>query len=159
MKTCFEKKISETFSRDRFLDFQISRGPNRKFHFVILHFAVYFIFRHFTGHLPTENGLPPYSTSSTAPSVPVSNATSSNNIVQNSTSEHHNVNRLSTSPSLSVNSGPSPIPTNAIPPHLEPTSTVTPLKNVSQNQDSLEKVALDASHIESSRRKYWKDFY
>lgn len=107
----------------------------------------------FTGHLPAENGLPPYSISSTTPSVPVSSATSSSNNTQNSTSDQH-VCRLSSSPSLSVNSRPSPIPSNTTPPHLEQSSVGTPLKPVSQTQDSLDKIGLDASHFESSHREY-----
>jgi len=110
---------------------------------------IYYIILFFAGHiLPTENGLPPC----TAPNVSVSSAPSNN--TQNSNNEQHMC-RLSSSPSLSVNSRPSPIPTNTTPPHLEQSSVGTSLKNASQTQDSLDKIGLDSSHFESSHREYF----
>lgn len=106
------------------------------------------------GHLPNENGLPPYPSST----VPVSSnqvSSSANNASQNALSnynEQHNASRLSTSPSLSAHSGPSPIPANSTPPHsVEQPATLTPLKNMAQNQDSVEKVMLDMPHLDGSR--------
>lgn len=102
-------------------------------------------------HLPTENGLPPYSTSSVSTNIVTSNATSgSGSGTQNPAVNFNEQHRLSSSPSLSVNSGPSPVPTNSTPPHLEQ-STITPYKNLSQNQDSTDKVTHDMSQMDASR--------
>ena len=56
----------------------------------------------------------------------------------------------SSSPSLSVNSGPSPVPANSTPPHSEQ-SSMTPMKSIAQNQDSMDKVMLDMPHLDGSR--------
>lgn len=86
-------------------------------------------------------------------------SSSANNASQNALTnynEQHNASRLSTSPSLSAHSGPSPIPANSTPPHsTEQPATLTPLKNMAQNQDSVEKVMLDMPHLDGSRSKFW----
>lgn len=105
------------------------------------------------GHMPTENGLPPYSTGNASTNLtPSSTSIGTQNPVTNY-NEQHSVNRLSTSPSLSVHSGPSPVPANSTPPYSEQ-SSLTPMKSMTQNQDPMERVILDMPHLESSRSTF-----
>ncbi len=104
----------------------------------------------FSVHLPTENGLPPYSVSTASTNMATSNASGGTQSTITSFNEQHNVGRLS-SP-LSVNRGPSPISANSTPPHTEQPS-LTPMKSMAQNQDPVDKVMLDMPHMDGSRSK------
>lgn len=121
---------------------------------VLVHLEYCYILVFSAGHLPTENGLPPYSTSNSSSNVPTSSTNSGPTNTTANFNEQHNVSRLSTSPSLSVHSGPSPVPTSSTPTHTEQPA-LTPMKSMVQNQEnSMDKLILDMQHMEGSRSKY-----
>lgn len=134
---------------------RLSHPPPSSLHVSIESFAVKYLL-HFAGHLPTENGLPPYSTSNTSTNAPTSSTNSGPTNTTANFNEQHNVSRLSSSPSLSVHSGPSPIPSSSTPTHIEQ-PTLTPMKSMPQNQEnSMDKVILDMQqHMEGSRSTYF----
>lgn len=101
------------------------------------------------GHLPTENGLPPYSAVNASTNIAPSNTSSGTQNTITHYNEQHNLNRLSSSPSLSVHSGPSPVPANSTPPHSEQPPLI-PMKSMTQNQDTMDKAMLDMPRLEGS---------
>ncbi|KAK7590882.1 hypothetical protein V9T40_002495 [Parthenolecanium corni] len=118
---------------------------------VLVHLEYCYILVFSAGHLPTENGLPPYSTSNSSSNVPTSSTNSGPTNTTANFNEQHNVSRLSSSPSLSVHSGPSPVPTSSTPTHTEQPA-LTPMKSMVQNQEnSMDKLILDMQHMEGSR--------